>query len=496
MKKRVLLGLLALVLVVSLVAFAACAEEEEVEEVEFTLKITAVGEGTTSPKPGTSTITEGESVTVTAKPDKGYEFDRWEGDVSGTNTSITVKMTSAKSVVAVFVEEVIVEEWEWPEKLLITAISTRTSSYASAVAWSTPLAKDTGMTIRIICEADVRLQTLWVKEGRFFTRAPHQDRSMLYATPGHARRDWGPWVSAIWMPMGTMWWGYYVLGDSGIKTPYDLKPGMKAGIITLGEEPQQMIYGVLAWGQVDPEDITMVPIGSIGGMTRLLMDGRADFMVGYCASSQGYEVEASPHGLGWIEMDWENDPEGAARFLSYYPWTGFGIATGVTPSAEGVRVAEGISPYITRFDTDPELVYRLVKWLDENYDIIKDTHPTVATMTLENLLDMAEHMYEPIHDGAVRYLEEKGMWTEELEARRQYNIELLQLWVDSYQTAMNMADDRGIDVNPDNEEWQELWYNYKRDNELPLLVYFQGPGKEQPGYYSFYDRWERERPKW
>jgi len=387
-----------------------------------------------------------------------------------------------------------VEEWQWPERLLVTASSTRSPAYAGLVAWTTPLSKDTGMTTRVICEADSRLEEQWLKEGRVFTKAPHQGRSMLYATAGYARRDWGPYHSRIWYPAGLSYWSFGTLGDSGIKTPYDIKPGMKATMMTLSEEPQQSIIAVLAWAQVDPEDITFVPLGVMSQNARFIMDGKSDFTLSYHTTPSWYEVEASPHGCGWIELDAENDPEGAARFLEYYPWTSWGKATGGLPTAEGVSMCMNVSPNITQAETDPELVYRVVKWLDENYDRYKDGSPWAATMTIDNLMDMAESNYEPIHDGTVRYLEEKGLWTEELEARRQFNIEQLDLWVKAYQSALDMADDKGIVVDPANEEWQEFWENYRAEKELPMLVYFQGPGKEWPTFDEFYSRWENVKP--
>jgi len=149
-------------------------------------------------------------------------------------------------------EEVEEEAWEWPERLLVTAMSSRSPIYGALVAWTTPLSKDTGMTARVICESDARLQQVWVKEGRFFTVAPHQNRSMFYGIKGFARRDWGPWQSRIWMPCGISYYSGTVLGDSGMKTPYDIKPGMKIIYITISEEPQQLMMGMLAWGQVDP----------------------------------------------------------------------------------------------------------------------------------------------------------------------------------------------------------------------------------------------------
>jgi len=136
--------------------------------------------------------------------------------------------------------------WQWPDRLLVTCMSTRSPTYGSFVAWTTPLMEDTGMDVRVICESDSRLQQMWVKEGRFFSVAPHQNRAMMYGNKGFARRDWGAWQSRIWMPAGQSDYTFATLGDSGIKTVYDIKPGMKMIYITLSEEPQQMMYGLLA----------------------------------------------------------------------------------------------------------------------------------------------------------------------------------------------------------------------------------------------------------
>ena len=223
----------------------------------------------------------------------------------------------------------------------------------------------------------------------------------------------------------------------------------------------------------------------------MLQDGKIDISLNYVMPGW-LEVEASPHGLTWMELDAENDPEGAERFLQWYPMTGFGICEGTgIPSAEGVHMAKNLVPYITSADTDSELVYHMCKWVDENYDRFKEGHPWCADMTPDNLLELAEIHYEPLHDGAVRYLEEKGLWTAELETKRQYNIEQLTRWVDAYQTAIDMADDRGIDVNPDNDEWQELWENYRDSLNLPVLASYQGPGKEQTPFWEYYQDFER-----
>jgi len=103
-KKSLLLVLLALTLVVSMVAFTACGEEEE-------------------PPPPPPPV-EGEG-------------------------------------------EVVVEPFEWPDKLLLLTMSTLSPTYGALVAWSTPLSSDTGMTVRVISESDSRLQQVWISRVDF-----------------------------------------------------------------------------------------------------------------------------------------------------------------------------------------------------------------------------------------------------------------------------------------------------------------------------------------
>jgi len=386
------------------------------------------------------------------------------------------------------------DTWQYPDRLLVTAMGSTSPTYGAFVAWTTPWAQDTGVTVRLITESDSRLQQIWVRDGTFFSVAPHQNRSMMYGIKGYARRDWGAWQSRIWMPAGVSFWGACVLKNSGMKTLDDLKPGMKAITISLSEEPQQSLYAFLAWANVDPSTITFIPLSNTGQTGAFLQSGKGDFCLGYVTTASWYEVEASPSGLTWLSFDPAQNPAAAARFLGMYPWTDFGKATAGVPSSEGVPMAMSLPPYITSANMDTELVYRIVKWVDENYDRFKDSHPWCVAMTLENLIKTAEHNYEPIHDGAVKYLEEKGLWTPELEAKRQYNIEQLTLWVDGYQDAITLADERGLTINENNADWQKFWDDYKRDNNLPLLSYDQS-ADNQPGYFDYYTNWENIRPK-
>ena len=72
---------------------------------QFGVSITVLGQGTTTPVPGTYTVVENSPLTVVAAPVQGWRFAGWQGDVSGTNPSITVQVTRDLSIVAVFTEQ-------------------------------------------------------------------------------------------------------------------------------------------------------------------------------------------------------------------------------------------------------------------------------------------------------------------------------------------------------------------------------------------------------
>ncbi|WP_231970259.1 InlB B-repeat-containing protein [Tenacibaculum jejuense] len=70
-------------------------------------------EGSVNPVSG-SAFVDGTSATINAIPNKGYEFDSWSGDVSGSTNPITVTMNSDKTVIANFkfkiIDKVYVDE--------------------------------------------------------------------------------------------------------------------------------------------------------------------------------------------------------------------------------------------------------------------------------------------------------------------------------------------------------------------------------------------------
>lgn len=55
--------------------------------------------------PGTGSFDAGTQVTITATPAKGYRFDHWEGDITGTSNSASILVDGNKTATAYFVRQ-------------------------------------------------------------------------------------------------------------------------------------------------------------------------------------------------------------------------------------------------------------------------------------------------------------------------------------------------------------------------------------------------------
>jgi len=356
--------------------------------------------------------------------------------------------------------------YEWPKQMTFLTMGAQTGSYASAISWAAPMENDTGMKIRLVSDDSVIMRNKWIRNGEFDMASEIVPYEMLEAVEEWATTDNGPYMPGlVWASsVGTM--GFAVRADSGIKTPYDIKPGMKMIYMSFAPAGKHMLDGIIAWAGLTKDDVEWVPASTVALNTQFLIDGKGDVAFGMPMSPTWYEAEAAPHGLSWIEQDAVNDPEGAERFLEHMHTLGFGEAMHGCPTALGKPLMLSYNYYYTRMDRNPELIYNIVKWWDENFDLFKDAYWSNMFMTVEDTMRQAEMLYIPVHEGTVRYLKEKGLWTDDHELRRQYNIDVINQWIYAYEAAKNMADQRGIEIDPANEDWVKLWHTV-RDELAP-----------------------------
>ncbi len=70
--------------------------------VQYTLNVTASGNGTVAKNPDQPTYSNGTSVTLTATPATGLQFTGWSGDATGSTNPLTVTMDANKAIAANF----------------------------------------------------------------------------------------------------------------------------------------------------------------------------------------------------------------------------------------------------------------------------------------------------------------------------------------------------------------------------------------------------------
>jgi TRAP-type uncharacterized transport system substrate-binding protein len=360
-------------------------------------------------------------------------------------------------------------EFTWPETMHIAAPGQ--SGMVKYVSWVSIMEADTGMLMRVVPEADNNKAMSLLAGGKMFLGQGSKSalRNYIEAVAELARKDWGPFQTRIVWLHSLANSGFYVRGDSDIQTIYDLKPGLKFATWNMKASTLNAPRSLLTWIELAEEDIHWVDCGTFEGAQRAVAEGRADIVFAFPTSPAVYEQAAAPHGIRFLDLNSETDPEGVKRWLAGNPLYAFApIETGV-PEAIGVWGTVGYIYDITDAGSDPDLVYNVARWLDENYDRYKDTHDSNQYMTLELLMDSLETTYIPVHEGLIRYLDEKGLWTEAHAARQAENIALIDRYIEAFAAAIAEAEAQGMEVSPTNHDWMVFWETYKVENGIPRL---------------------------
>ena len=209
--------------------------------------------------------------------------------------------------------------------------------------------------------------------------------------------------------------GIVTTQDSGIETLADLE-GARFAYSAANPSISIKNDALLAAAGLTRDDVEVIEFPSYGDALTALTQGQADAAGASTTSGQLYELEASPRGIAWVELDpaneaiWSQMEEVAPIFVPIEETIGAGITDG-----EPVNLAAYRYPMITvTADADPDVVYATLKALDETYPEYSDAAPVMAQWELAQAGTIP--MDAPFHEGAVRYLEERGMWSEEDQA--------------------------------------------------------------------------------
>jgi len=362
------------------------------------------------------------------------------------------------------------EDYTWPDYFTVVTPIVGTANHSLAVAWTAEFSAQTGSRARVLPAPNGYSRALWLvsEEGDISMLQASDYFDHLDGIEGYASEEGGPADTRVAVMNMVTPWSYMVRGDSDIKSFADVKPGTRVALASSSSFLMSGVDALLAYNGLTRDDVEIVEVGNYGANTKIVVEGRADVAFTSPLSGTSYEAEANPNGIAWLPLPAKaDDPEAYQRYRDIM--TGYvpGKTVSGVDSALGMNMDHAFQANHVRADADPEFVYNLQKWLDEHYEDFKDDFTHAPMMSVDSMVAFldAGHL-QPLHEGTIKYLQEKGLWKDAYQARQDGLVALVQERVALWQAALAEAKDKGIDISPENPAFAEFWASYKTDHGM------------------------------
>jgi|SaaInl7_200m_RNA_FD_contig_61_739880_length_1589_multi_7_in_0_out_0_2 uncharacterized protein len=385
-------------------------------------------------------------------------------------TAFIIAILVVVGFVAVSVSSAAENMFKWPDFIKIATPRVGTGNHSVASAWSAEFSAATKVKARVMPAPNGYARSEWLTTDQvrisLFQASDYIEQ--LDGIAGYASKTAGPADSrSIYISLVTPW-GFMVRGDSKIKSYKDIGPGTKVVWYAGSSFLMTGIRALLAMNGLTTKDVKLIEVGSYGANSKVVAEGRGDVTFTSPLSDLNYEVAANPKGVRWLEIPSEKEDPKAHRAYKALQ-AGYSIVPVKSghKSAHGIRMAQAYQNYHVRGDEDPELVYQLVKWLDENHASYKSKYTHAKLMSLDSFVEFMENdPVEPVHPGMIRYLTEKGLWKDSYARRNEFNLKLANKYIAAYEAAVKAAVKKGLKIDPKNEKWVKFWQQAKKDNGI------------------------------
>jgi TRAP transporter TAXI family solute receptor len=302
-----------------------------------------------------------------------------------------------------------------PETLTWTAYDVGSGGYNQSVAIGNALKQKLNVSLRVLPGKNDVSRNTPLRDGRVPFSANGVGGSYL-AQEGvfeFGARDWGPQpVRSLVLNNGDALLTIVTAKDANILTPADFK-GKRVAWVVGAPSLNQNITALLAFADLTWNDVQKVEFGGFGQAMDAIIANQVDAAFSSTISGHAYKVAASPRGISYPTFS-HADKAGWARVNKLAPFFVPAFGTEGADLGPGKPKAEGATyPYpvlMTMAGTDANLVYNMTKAMIELYDDYKAGAPG------NNGWDVKRQIFAwaiPMHEGAVRYFKEKGLWTAE-----------------------------------------------------------------------------------
>ena len=348
----------------------------------------------------------------------------------------------------------VAQDLDLPRQLSWTAYDTGSAGYNQAVAIGAALQDAAGVNLRVLPGKNDVSRTEPLRQGRVEFSATGVGGSFM-AQEGvfdFGAENWGPQPIRVLLANngGAINLAVGVAGDLGIETYADLK-GKRVSYIVGAPALNVNTEAYLAYGGLTWDDVERVDFGGFGASWTGLIEGQVDAAFASTNSGKAYEAEAGPRGLFWPPID-PDDTEGFARMQEIAPFFTLNKAkVGATiDGTDGYQGAGYAYPVLTSIAaTDEALVYNMTKAMVELFPKYDGNSPGIGGWALDK---QNMEWVVPYHEGAIRYFEEVGAWSDTAQA---HNDTLVKR-----QEALAAAWEATKASNP--SDWEAAWSEARR----------------------------------
>ena len=342
-----------------------------------------------------------------------------------------------------------------PDTMTWSSYDVGSAGYAEASAIADAFGKEYGTRIRIQPSGSAigRLQPLL--SGR--ADVGFLATETFFAAEGvhdFSTRRWGPQnLRAIAGRPSSI--GIFTAKDANIESLADLK-GHRFAYVAGNPSINVKCDAILSFAGLTRDDVDAVMFPTYASAMSSLARNEADASCTTTTPSHVYELAESPRGIRWLNMD-PSDKEawkkisGVAPFMASYTET---IGAGISKENPVNIVAYRYPVLAVRADTTADEAYNMLKAVDETYPMYKDA--TAAMPRWDINLSGVPSIDVPFHEGAIRYLKEKGIWTEEHQAWNDARTARLNALLDAWPKAVAEGEGKS------DEQFAEIWENHRQ----------------------------------
>lgn len=331
-----------------------------------------------------------------------------------------------------------------PETLTWTAYDVGSGGYNQAVAIGNALKNKYQINLRVLPGKNDVSRNIPLRDGKVPFSANGVGGSYL-AQEGvyeFGARDWGPQaVRSLILNNSDALLTIVTAKDANIATAADFK-GKRVAWVVGAPSLNQNITALLAFAGLTWNDVKKVEFGGFGQAMDGIINNQVDAAFSSTISGNAYKIASSPRGLRYPTFP-HSDKAGWARTTKIAPFFVPAFGTEGAELSKDNKAEAATYPYpvlMTMKATEADLVYNMTKAMVDLFDDYKDGAPG------NNGWDLKRQIFAwaiPVHEGAVRYYKERGVWTAQHQTHNDALIKRQDILAAAWQvyTAKAPADD-------------------------------------------------------